>query len=173
MYQEGTKNISSYAFDNANKLKELTLPSSLVGIGQDAFIGCINLIRLNVMAFTAPVCSNDCFEAVSKTNCELMVPIGCYTRYWIAPIWSEFNRISESDFSGIDEILLDDVKVILEGRNIVINGLPSGVAVRIFRADGSLVQEITSEGCDIQYKLSRSGMYFVHFAESTYKIVLK
>lgn len=69
--KDGTNIIASYAFVNSKKLSEVTLPSTLTNIGADAFIGCVNLSSLQVKALNPPVCSNDCFEAVSKTRCEL------------------------------------------------------------------------------------------------------
>lgn len=102
---DGTKRIAPYAFVNSKKLSKVILPATLTSIGTDAFIGCVNLTSLQVQAITPPVCDNDCFEAVSKTRCELIVPKGCYSYYWVAPVWSDFNKIREADAGA-------DVKVI-------------------------------------------------------------
>ena len=92
---DGTQRIASDAFVNAKNLCTVILPSSLLSIGRDAFIGCVNLSIITVDALTPPICENDCFEKVSKARCELRVPKGCYSYYWVAPIWSEFNKIVE------------------------------------------------------------------------------
>ena len=76
---ESASKIAPFAFVNAKKLKHLTLPEVMASIGEDAFIGCVNLSTLQVRAITPPICDNDCFESVSKTRCELQVPQGCYS----------------------------------------------------------------------------------------------
>lgn len=108
---DGVNKISSYAFVSAKGLRSVNLPSSLSTIGHDAFIGCVNLNTLQVQALTPPTCQNDCFDNISKTRCELQVPIGCCSYYWVAPVWSEFNKIVETDFSGIEDVYYDNLQV--------------------------------------------------------------
>ena len=100
---ETASRIAPFAFVNAKKLKHLTLPEKMTSIGEDAFLGCVNLSTLQVRAITPPVCDNDCFESVSKTRCELQVPQGCYSYYWVAPVWSEFNKIVETSITGMTD----------------------------------------------------------------------
>lgn len=169
--KDGTKSIAPYAFVDSKRLNEVTLPSTLTNIGEDAFIGCVNLLSLQVKALNPPVCYNDCFEAVSKTRCELIVPKGCYSYYWVAPIWSDFNRIKESDFnSGIDDILSSEIKVYVENRNIVVNGVPENIQVQIFQVDGTLTYEVQSGGEIMYYAPAQSGIYIVVIANKTYKL---
>ena len=42
-FKEGLQKIGDYAFYNCTSLKSITLPSTLVEIGVDAFDGCRNL----------------------------------------------------------------------------------------------------------------------------------
>ena len=169
--KDGTKAIAPYAFVNSKKLNEVTLPSTLTDIGEDAFIGCVNLSSLQVKALNPPVCYNDCFETVSKTRCELIVPNGCYSYYWVAPVWSDFNTIKESDFnSDIDDILSDKIKVYVENRNIVVNGVPENIQVRIFQVDGALTYQVQSTGDIVYYTPAQSGIYIVAIANKTYKL---
>lgn len=169
--KDGTKTIAPYAFVNSKKLNEVTLPSTLTDIGEDAFIGCVNLSSLLVKALNPPVCYNDCFEPASKTRCELIVPKGCYSYYWVAPVWSDFNRIKESDFNnGIDDIQSDKIKVYVENRNIVVNGVPENIQVRIFQVDGTLTYQVQSAGDILYYTPAQSGIYIVVIANKTYKL---
>ena len=169
--KDGTKIIAPYAFGNSKKLREVGLPSTLTNIGEDAFIGCVNLSSLQVKALNPPVCNNDCFEAVSKTRCELIVPKGCYHYYWVAPVWSGFNKIKESEFiSSEDDILYNDIKVDVENSNIIINGVPVSIQVHIFKVDGTLIYQGQSTGDVIYYRPAQSGIYIVVIANKTYKL---
>ena len=170
--KDGTKTIAPYAFVNSKRLSEVTLPSTLSNIGADAFIGCVNLSLLHVKALNPPVCDNDCFEAVSKTRCELIVPKGCYSYYWVAPVWSDFNKIKESDFSGIDDILYNDIEVGVENSNIVIGGVPESIEVRIFKVDGTLTYQAPSTGNVLYYRPAQSGIYIIVIGNKTYKLTV-
>lgn len=171
--KEGTTTIASYAFINSKKLNEVILPSTLANIGKDAFIGCINLSSLQVKTLTPPVCDNDCFEAVSKTRCELIVPKGCYNYYWVAPVWSDFNKIKESDFSGINDISFNEIKITIENHHIVINGVPENIPVHIFQVNGAMVYQAQSDGNNLYYHPSQSGTYIVVIANRTYKLMVR
>ena len=171
--KDGAKTIAPYAFVNSKRLNEVTLPSTMTNIGKDAFIGCVNLLSLQVKALNPPVCYNDCFEAVSKTRCELIVPKGCYSYYWVAPVWSDFNKIKETDFSNIDNILIEEINVILFNGNIVISGVTAGADVHIYKSDGTLVYVTTSNGGEISYNPSNSGLYIVRTLDQAYKVVIR
>lgn len=168
--KDGTKTIAPYAFVNSKRLNEVTLPSTLTNIGEDAFIGCVNLSSLQVKALNPPVCYNDCFDAVSKTRCELTVPNGCYSYYWVAPVWADFNKIKESDFSDIDDVLYNGIKVYVENRNIIIDGVPDGIQVRIFQVDGTLIYQVQSTGDVVYYSPVQSGIYIAVIANKAYKL---
>ena len=170
---EGVKTIAPYAFVNAKGLKIVSLPSTLNTIDQNAFIGCINLQTLKVHAITPPICQNDCFESVSKTRCELQVPIGCHSSYWVAPIWSEFNEITEVDFSGINNIAYDDLKVKVENGKIIIHGGSSNHSVRIYNINGSLMYSQEISNSEITYEPSNQGVYIVVVGNQIYKLFLK
>ena len=166
--------IAPYAFVNANKLTDVILPSSLLTIGQDAFIGCVNLSSINVKALNPPICDNDCFETVSKSQCELIVPRGCYSYYWVAPVWSEFSKIREFENSvNVAEVSSDVVSVFAEERNIVIKGMPIGVQVCIFQMNGTLVYRTQSDGNEVLYQPASMGTYLVIVDNKTYKVLIR
>ena len=170
---DGTQKIASDAFINAKKLTGAILPSSLLSIGRNAFIGCVNLSTLQVNALTPPICANDCFEAVSKTLCELRVPIGCYSYYWVAPVWSGFNKIVESDGTGIVDISVDDnTMVYVEDSHIIVAGAPIDTYVRIYQMNGLLMYQQHSNGEDISYQPSANGTYIVLVGSKAFKIVI-
>ena len=169
----GTKTIAPYAFVNSKKLSDVTLPSTMTNIGEDAFIGCVNLSSLQVQALNPPVCYNDCFEAVSKTRCELIVPKGCYSYYWVAPVWSDFNKIKEADFSDVVNTPINNIAVVVENHCIVVKGLSDNDVVNIFQIDGTLVHHTQSTGNILRYNPAIPGTYLVVAANKTYKLLVR
>lgn len=170
---ESAIRIAPFAFINAKKLRKLTLSETVTSIGEDAFIGCVNLSTLQVRAITPPICDNDCFESVSKTRCELQVPKGSYSYYWVAPVWSDFNKIIETNFGGIEKVEFEQQLVNVEGCNINIKGVGKGRKIRIFQADGSLLYQNISDGNDVQYQPIANGIYIVAIDNQTYKIAVR
>lgn len=173
MVLESATRIAPFAFVNVKKLKNLTLPEIISSIGEDAFIGCVNLSTLQVRAITPPICDNDCFESVSKTRCELQVPQGCYSYYWVAPVWSDFNKIVETATTGITDIESGQSKIRIDGRDIIINGLGKGQDIRIFQTDGLLLYQQISDGDVVRYRPSANGIYIIAIDNQTYKIAIR
>lgn len=169
---EGVKTVAPYAFVNSKKLKSVSLPSSLSIIGQDAFIGCVNLQTLKVQAITPPVCQNDCFESVSKTRCELQVPMGCRSSYWVAPVWSEFSKIVETTFDGIDQIYYNDVHIEITNGKISITGCTNDLITRIYQINGTLLYQSETSDNVVEYEPTSHGVYLVVIGNKTYKVSL-
>lgn len=170
---DGVQRIDSHAFANAKKLKEIELPESLTSIEKDAFIGCPNIITVKVRAINPPICENDCFSDINKTRCELQVPIGCYSFYWVAPVWSEFNKIIETDFSGIEDVVYENITISAENGTITISGCPFDVEVRIYQMNGLLIfNQLVSEEY-IQFSPHTSGTYIIQIGKKSYKVMLK
>ena len=165
--------IAPYAFLNAKKLTTVNLPSTLTSIGKDAFIGCMNLSTLQVKALNPPVCQNDCFENVSKTRCELQVPLGCRSYYWVAPVWSEFNRIVESDFTGIENVESNGVHISVQNGSINISGCPQNIVVRIYHTNGTLVFNSNATEGFLQFTPNSTGTYILLIGSTSYKILIK
>lgn len=166
----GVVKIFPYAFENAKGLNMVGLPASLLSIGQDAFIGCINLTNLQVQAVNPPTCQNDCFDNISKTRCELQVPIGCRSYYWVAPVWSEFNKIVETDFSGISNVNYDDVQVEIVNGKIIIDGGPINMIIRIYQINGTLIYQEQTHDNRVCFEPSSNGIYLVVIGNKTYKL---
>lgn len=169
---EGVKTVAPYAFVNSKKLKSVSLPSSMSIIGQDAFIGCVNLQTLKVQAITPPVCQNDCFESVSKTRCELQVPMGCRSSYWVAPVWSEFSKIVETTFDGIDQIYYNDVHIEITNGKISITGCANDLITRIYQINGTLLYQSETSDNVVEYEPTSHGVYLVVIGNKTYKVSL-
>lgn len=158
--------IAPYAFVNAKKLKDLTLPDKINLIGTDAFIGCVNLSSLTVLALIPPVCQNKCFDNVSMTRCTLRVPKGCYSYYWVAPVWSEFNSIVEignnpSEDNAVDDIRNDKINVYILDGTIFISGVPENERITILDSNGRILYSFCSSGSLMSYKPNNDGMFII------------
>ena len=106
--------IKDYAFYNSTALQSITLPETLISIGEGAFENCTQLdsvrIPLNVatikdyafscctglkyLACNAPVpptCGTDAFAEVNTAECTLEVPDTVASIYATTAPWSSFN----------------------------------------------------------------------------------
>ncbi len=93
----GLEQIGRSAFYNCTSLVTATLGVKVNTIGTNAFASCYNLGTLNVnmpdpTQVTVTVSS---FEGVNKATCHLCVPRGSLDAYLNAPVWQDFQNISD------------------------------------------------------------------------------
>lgn len=91
--KEGTATIPNAAFKNLSMIKKITLPSTVVGVGEEAFYGCSGLTDLYVNSAFPPAAYSNCFTGVSKYNCKLHVPIDSKEYYKGDDYWKYFYFI--------------------------------------------------------------------------------
>lgn len=96
---DGTRLIADGAFQNCSELTEITIPASVIGIGESAFAGCSNLAVLNVQATTPPVITNNTFNGVSK-DIQLNVPDESMDAYMADPNWQILFQIIDGRITG-------------------------------------------------------------------------
>ena len=96
---DGTRLIADGAFQNCSGLTEITIPASVIGIGESAFAGCSNLAVLNVQATTPPVITNNTFNGVSK-EIQLNVPNESMNAYMADPNWQILFQIIDGRITG-------------------------------------------------------------------------
>ena len=137
--------IAKGAFENQTGLTEITLPGSIVSIGENAFAGCVNLKAIYIYA-TDPVVleksgtatraedTSSVFEGVDKESCILYVPKGCVEKYRVAEGWGEFVHILEiDDGTSINGLKADGIAgdiYDLRGRKVDTNTLRKGIYIR-------------------------------------------
>lgn len=94
----GLKRIGRSTFYNCTSLTTATLGVQVNTIGTNAFAGCANLQTLNVNMPdpTMVTVSDNCFDGVDKSSCQLCVPRGTLDAYSVAPVWQEFQQISDA-----------------------------------------------------------------------------
>ena len=143
--------IGEGAFEGNTSLTKVTIPSSIIAIGDNAFKGCSNLesittynetpINLSGSASARAIMTrtggSSVFDGVNKATCKLYVPEGSVELYKEAPVWSEFQIILAIGDTGIKGIIEDDKPqdiYDLQGRKVKtkassFEGLPLGVYI--------------------------------------------
>ena len=144
--------IAENAFQNNTNLTDVTIPSSIEAIGNNAFSGCtglksITLLNETPIVFSSPAQARrmmtrggslSIFEGVDKETCILYVPEGSVDKYKAAEVWKEFKNILPIESTGIGTILNTEGDVFdiydLNGRKVKtkaksLDGLPKGVYI--------------------------------------------
>lgn len=93
----GLEQIGRSAFYNCTSLVTATLGVKVNVIGTNAFAGCSMLTTLNVNMPdpTQVAVTTSSFEGVNKATCRLCVPRGSLDAYINAPVWQDFQNISD------------------------------------------------------------------------------
>ena len=157
--------IGNCAFGGCSGLTELTLPNSITSIGDYAFAYCSDLSKITSLAEIPPMCGREVFVGVNKTNCELIVPIMSVTAYKQAEVWNEFSNIS--GLSGVEDTVADGNTIRAIGNQIEISG--DFTSVEVYGINGALIYK----GKDNVVTVPSAGIYLVHVADKTRKIVVE
>ncbi len=157
--------IGNGAFCGCSGLTELTLPNSVKSIGDGAFAYCSGLAKIASLAGIPPVCGSGVFDGVNKTNCELIVPVISVIAYKQAEVWNEFSNIS--GFSGVEDTVADGNTIRAIGNQIEISG--DFTSVEVYGINGALIYK----GKDNVVTVPSAGIYLVHVADKTRKIVVE
>ena len=159
------KSIGDGAFRGCRGLTGLTLPNSVTSIGESAFYLCSGLSKITSLAEIPPVCGSGVFDGVNKTNCELIVPVISVIAYKQAEVWNEFSNIR--GFSGVDVTEADGNTIRVIGNQIEISGYFT--SVEVYGINGALIYK----GKDNVVTVPSAGIYLVHVADKTRKIVVE
>ena len=144
--------IGESAFENNKNLTEVVIPSSITGIGNNAFKGCVNLQAITVYNPTPINLSSvgtrgegtrsdgSIFDGVNKALCILYVPDESVELYKKALVWRDFqhivplstnttgiNGITQTEDEPFDIYNLQGQKVKSKATNL--NGLPKGIYI--------------------------------------------
>ena len=111
------------------------------------------------------MCGFKVFNGVNKTNCELIVPEGSVAAYTLAEDWNKFSNIR--GFSGVDVTEADGNTIRVIGNQIEISGYFT--SVEVYGINGALIYK----GKDNVVTVPSAGIYLVHVADKTRKIVVE
>ncbi len=93
--------INQSVFKGKTSIVNLTLPSKLTQIGDNAFNGCKNIATITCKAIEPPVITDNVFPAYTAT---LYVPVGSRSKYQNATGWNNFATVFEGEWK---EVTLD------------------------------------------------------------------
>ncbi len=88
---EGVKYIGQYAFHNCKDLVSVTLPSTTISVGGNAFRYCSNISKLTVAATIPPENARYC--GIRNSKCKLYVPEESIDTYANSVWWEDFLEI--------------------------------------------------------------------------------
>ena len=97
--------IGDRAFRNCTSLITVVIGYNVVAIGDSAFSFCSKLRDIYVSDTIPPICGKMVFEGIPK-NCALYIPEGSYTAYSKADGWKEFKHIIELEKDWFENSLL-------------------------------------------------------------------
>lgn len=134
--QEGVQTIDNYAF-NSNSLQNLTLPSTITSIGNNAFLFNSNLQSITCNAATPPTLGDNAFS--SGIMPSIKVPLASIAAYKKAYGWKDF-----SNYYGGEEII-DGVAYRIDDKGAYVQ------AAIMTESEVSLAENVAFEGA--QYPL--------------------
>ncbi|MDD2961885.1 MAG: leucine-rich repeat domain-containing protein [Muribaculaceae bacterium] len=161
--------IGDYAFYGCSGLTSVTIPNSVTSIGDYAFYGCSGLKEINSLNPVPPIATSRLFENQICNDITLNVPIGSLEAYKSSEGWWKFKEIKEVNFSGVESVNSNDVKVNVTGKEIIISGVDDNVAIEVYNVNGQLI----SKGINKKIPVKSAGMYIVKVAGKAYKVIAK
>ena len=107
--------IGANAFEDTN-LSDVTIPSTVKSIGDEAFMNCTSLKKLTINNYTPPTCGEGVFDGVS--NCQLVVSSYLGGTYYNKSPWYDADIFRPMDTTGIDDVKADDNAVEVARYNV-------------------------------------------------------
>lgn len=133
--------IGNWAFAGCSSLASVTIPYSVEGIANNAFSGCSSLASIYCQAITPPNCKWDIFDDEVLENAILYVPKSSKAKYETADTWRNFRNIKGMDFSGIDDTTINDSQLqisVVDGV-LTIGSIGGNEAVAIYDMQGRMM----------------------------------
>ena len=103
--------IDELAFVLSPDVESVTIPTSVIGIRNNAFGNCDMLKNLYMMNELPPRAVRSTFSDTHFESVTVYVPVGALETYRTANVWSEFWNIKEFDSTGIVEVENEDAGV--------------------------------------------------------------
>ena len=95
--EEGTLFIEKGVFSSGHNIISVTLPSSVISIGEYAFQYCNDLTDFYCYTKDIPITKFDIFWGSNRNNATLHVPVGSVEKYKAVKPWSLFKEIVEME----------------------------------------------------------------------------
>lgn len=92
---DGATKLITNAFKDCMTIKELILPSTMQGLGENALYGCSGMEDIYVLSIYPPGAYENTFDGMRLFQCKLHVPYGSKQYYENADGWKRFYHIVE------------------------------------------------------------------------------
>ncbi len=153
-------------------LKEVKFNSALESIGEQAFAHCKQLERIGIKAAVPPSLPENAFESTSYLTATLYVPVGGKSTYASTKFWSNFQQIKEGDFDlSISATPTESVHITKTSHGFQITGVAAGQRIAVYRADGTMLQQLQSAGHTLSIPLTIHQIYLIQIADTIQKVV--
>lgn len=107
---DGMKYICYAAFANQEDMTYVSIPKSVIAIGDLVFSGCHGLKRIDCYNPIPPIIQYETFYDLNPKEIELYVPDGSWESYYENPLWKEFdiNELDPDEVESIEDNNLND-----------------------------------------------------------------
>lgn len=111
-FPEGLETIGAEAFNRCAAFLTLSFPSTLKTLGASCFSGCNKILEIECKAAVPPVCefgaaSDSPFISINS-KIPVYIPLNSAAGYSSAKGWDKFTGLAETDFSGIEDVRIDN-----------------------------------------------------------------
>lgn len=158
----GTRLIAGGTF-NTSELREITIPASVISIGEESFKWCNNLQKMTVYAQIPPMLGANVFEEVNR-NIPLYVPAGSLESYRNAAVWNEF-QLQAIPATDLQTTTADGFESLVISNGTLYN--PVGLPISIFDMQGRLIYN----GAESIVNMA-TGIYIVRIENSARKVFI-
>ncbi len=164
--------IGNFAFDSCIGLTEITLPSSLESIGEYAFWFCENLTKVYCLATTPPAWNKKADDGDDTFDyATVYVTENAMFYYETSNPWSDCKLDTFTPTDAIEEVDALEAKIYANNGILFIENAPAGEQVAIYNLLGQAVKTAKIQEGSNSFTLA-SGVYLVKCAHKTVKVQL-
>lgn len=163
--------VGYYTFYGCSGLTSITIPKNITAIGQKAFIGCTALTTVNSLNPKPPTIQGwpyVPFDGSVYNSATLNIPAGSLSTYKYVDGWQQFANVKEVDFSGLNSVNGDPVKVTTRNNKILLSGTSDTMPVEVYNLNGEQIYS----GINKTVEVYATGFYIVKVAGKVYKVII-
>lgn len=164
---EGVEKVGSWCFEYIGQLRKISLPSTLTEIGDSLFHGTFPENFKDIYLYVKEVPHNfqNSFARWSPdeawpegynslSDCTLHVPKESLEDYKkVATLFKTVVPLTD-DETGINQPLLENIRISVTENGIILNGVPQGTPISIYTLGGNMICQKTSGGNTVSFSTS-------------------
>ena len=164
---EGVEKVGSWCFYGLGQLRKISFPSTLTEIGDSLFHGTFPENFKDIYLYVKEVPHNfqNSFARWSPdeawpegynslSDCTLHVPKESLEDYKkVATLFKTVVPLTD-DETGINQPLLENIRISVTENGIILNGVPQGTPISIYTLGGNMICQKTSGGNTVSFSTS-------------------